>query len=203
MIKWRIFWVWGTAMLSAGLAAAAFARSAVEAGLSQPVGASKGVWAPGYAVGAEMELASPAPSLRWSAAVEFQRWKPDAEKLLETSGRELKVEENRGWNLLADVAAVGRADLGTWRGVGGKVELAARAGVGYLRRSEVTVRGYLPAGESSLNRYVFKNARTAWVPVLGAEAALRWSSAAPRLRVVKTLGEEGMTAVTVALAFLR
>lgn len=186
-------------LLTAVSAAASSSGITPLIGLCQPIGSGAQGWNGGYALG--LQVAIPQGLIPpyavggdrggWSVVASFQRMRPNAEAMLKTGGRELKVEQSEGSSIALELGLLAQREVAGTQTRSAVLELEFGAGLYYVRDAEVHVKGSYTSGATALTRNIFAAGQRVVVPGVsaGLSARLRGSVAASiRLRHLFTAG---------------
>ncbi|MFH0765362.1 MAG: hypothetical protein V2A61_02970 [Calditrichota bacterium] len=174
-----------------------------EAGAAMPMGGSADSWLPGWTAG--IELVTPySPRLSLGGRIGLQRWKPDVQGMLSLNGHRMHIEDDIGWSITGDISGLARYLAYDFQQPRISVWLQGSLGIAYQRSSDVIVRGYYTAGETAVNRYIFKPARTDIAPVGSIGLSLLWWDVfEPALRFQKVFSTDGLESLVLSLRLMK
>ncbi len=113
----------------------------IDAGLSQPTGETGDMWSAGFNVGVGFYTPY-SETLDWGLRAAYSRWTPNSKKLLGLDSDDLRVEQSTGSNRIGSLSAMLRYRPEQLK----VVTLDCGAGLYYLRRQDVAVKGSVEYG---------------------------------------------------------
>ena len=172
-------------------------------GYSQPTGIAAQTWAAGYTLGLDYLTGLRVLGTPVVVGADFHRWEPNVGELLDVGGRDFQLEYKRGWNTLTALSARLNRHIAELPLNIGSLNGQAGLGTGYLRNSDVTVKGFAPVGDAALVHLAYRQGAGSLAPLFVAGISLRLPiHLEPTLQVQHLLHNDGFTIPSAGLNLL-
>ncbi len=133
------------------------------AGLNLPVAAAGDEWNPGLSLGIHFPLRN-ARHGNWSIVTSYQQMSPNAEEMLKTGGRKMKIEKSEGVSRVIELGILGDRKL--WSATRPELALSIQYGasVYLVDDDDIHVKGAYLTPSLALTKEIYRVGETLVVP---------------------------------------
>lgn len=132
-------------------------------GVAYPLGTTGDNWETGFMLGLQFPLKNTRHG-DWSIVASFQQSNPNADEMLKTDGRELKIQSSDGLSRHYELGILGGKTL--WKTSTGATSFALQYGAGIflIDDEDIHLKGVYQTTSAALTREIFKESDAVVVP---------------------------------------